>query len=58
MGISTIGVQAILPRTGTNLPDSSPEPPEPDETDDDSAPEQPDRSAPAPKTGRLVDVTV
>jgi hypothetical protein len=58
MGISSIGVQAILPRTGTGLPDSSPEPPEPDESEDDSAPREPDRPAPAPKTGRILDVTV
>jgi hypothetical protein len=58
MGISSIGVQAILPRTGTGLPDSNPEPPEPDESENDVAPEQPDRPASAPTKGRLLDVTV
>jgi hypothetical protein len=55
MIVSGIGVQQILPRTGTGGQDASPSPEQNNDTDTSDAPSKPDRAPAAPGTGRIVD---
>lgn len=58
MNIFAIGVQQILPRTGTGWQDANPSPNPPANVEADKPPVQPDRSPPAPGTGHLIDKSV
>ena len=60
MAISGIGIQQILPRTGTGWQDANPAPDRATDSDSaDAAPaREPSRSPPAPGTGQIVDRTV
>ena len=60
MTISSIGVQQILPRTGTAWQNADPAPDQPNDRDgDDVAPASaPVRPVPAPGTGLIVDRVV
>jgi hypothetical protein len=55
MMISGIGVQQILPRTGTGWQGANPPPDQPSESEGNDGPSKPDRSTPTPGTGRIVD---
>jgi hypothetical protein len=52
---SGIGVQQILPRTGTGGQGASPSPEQNNDTETNDAPSKPARSPAAPGTGRIVD---
>jgi hypothetical protein len=53
-----IGVQQILPRTGTGWQGANPPPDQPSDPKGKDRPSNPDRSTPAPGIGRLVDRVV
>jgi hypothetical protein len=55
MMTSGIGVQQILPRTGTGWQGVNPPPDRPSDSKDKDSPSKPDRSTPAPGIGRLID---
>ena len=55
MGISGIGVQQILPLTGTNWQPPAPAPEQNNDTVSNEAASAPDRAPPAPGTGQIVD---
>ena len=57
MNISGIGVQQILPQTGTGSRDPNPAMEESVVTKGDQPSAKPDRAAPAPGTGKVVDKT-
>ena len=55
MVISGIGVQQILPQTGTGQQSANPAPDQNNDSDGDDAPSKPERAPAAPGTGRIVD---
>jgi hypothetical protein len=55
MDVSGIRVQPIKPRSRTGWSDANPAPAQPSDADSDDAPPNPDRAAPAPGAGHLVD---
>ena len=55
MGISSIGVQQILPRTGTSWQPPDPAPEQNNDTVSNEAASSPDRAPAAPGTGQIVD---
>jgi hypothetical protein len=55
MVISGIGVQQILPRTGTGGQGADPSPDRSNEPDADAAPSTLDRAPASPGTGQIVD---
>jgi hypothetical protein len=56
MNISSIGVQQILPQSGTGWRDANPAPERENDSGDASTPEPtPARSPPAPGSGQVVD---
>jgi hypothetical protein len=55
MGISSIGVQQILPRTGTGWQAPDPASDQNNDTDSKDAASKPDRAPAAPGTGQIVD---
>ena len=57
-GNSSIGVQQILPRTGTAWQSQNPTPVEADRSASDEAPPPPDRGPTADGVGKIVDKLV
>jgi hypothetical protein len=57
-GSSSIGVQQILPRTGTAWQSQNPTPVETDRSASDEAPPPPDRGPTAEGVGKIVDMLV
>jgi hypothetical protein len=55
MMIIGIGVQQILPQTGTGGQDANPAPDQNNDADRNDAPAKPDRAPAAPGTGQIVD---
>jgi hypothetical protein len=55
MIFSGIGVQQILPRTGTGWQSANPAPDRNNDSEGDDAPPKPGRAPAAPGTGRIVD---
>jgi hypothetical protein len=55
MVISGVGVQQILPRTGTGWQGANPSPDQNNDSDADGSPSQPSRAPPPSGTGRIVD---
>ena len=55
MNISSIGIQQILPQTGTGGKNPNPVPDQNNDSDSDGAPSKPDRAPAAAGTGMIVD---
>ena len=55
MVISGIGVQQILPQTGTGQQSANPAPDQNNDSESGNTPSKPDRAPPAPGTGQIVD---
>ena len=55
MIVSGIGVQQILPRTGTGGQGASPSPEQNNDSEASDGPSKPDRAPAAPGTGKIVD---
>ena len=55
MVMSGIGVQQILPQTGTGQQSANPALEQNNDSDSDDAPSKPDRAPASPGTGRIVD---
>ena len=58
MSISSIGVQTILPQTGTGWQPPNPTPDRANDNGTDDASRQPSQAPRTPETGHIVDKTV